>query len=166
SLQKSKEGQNLKLSLQSYTNSKIGKLAPFFQVRDYRGEILSLKSFRNKQYVLLVFWASWCVPCREEFPELKSIYKSYHHKGLEIIAASIDKDVKAWKSTIESEHINQWWQFLVDESKPRVSSMYFVNGVPLIVLIDKQGKIISRWIGYSQANLDSLIKEMQLIFLN
>src|SRR4029079_1549809 len=58
----------------------IGKMAPEFVSTDTSGGNISLSSFRGK-YVLLEFWASWCVPCRQQSPHLIALYKKYSDKG-------------------------------------------------------------------------------------
>jgi thiol-disulfide isomerase/thioredoxin len=58
----------------------IGKQAPDFTQTDANGDKISRKGLRGK-FVLLDFWASWCVPCREENPYLKAAYAKYHDKG-------------------------------------------------------------------------------------
>lgn len=60
-----------------------------FDLTDLHGRPVSLKDFRGK-LVLLNFWATWCAPCVAEMPALEALYERYKHRGLEIVAISID----------------------------------------------------------------------------
>ena len=112
-LRNSLEGKQLKDALAYCKSSEVGKEAPDFKVKDINGRPLTLSSFRHKKYVLLDFWASWCVPCGEEFPYLKRKYEAYRSKGLEIISASIDQSVEAWRMAVRKDSIDRWKHFAV-----------------------------------------------------
>src|SRR5687768_4112778 len=65
--------------------------APNFKLKDPSGKEVELKQFRGKP-VLLNFWATWCVPCREEMPELELLYREHKTKGLVVLAVSLDAE--------------------------------------------------------------------------
>jgi thiol-disulfide isomerase/thioredoxin len=163
-LRNSLEGKQLLENITNCQNSQVGKKAPSFTVKDVREQSLSLEDFHNKQCVLIDFWASWCVPCREEFPYLKLVYETYHFKGFEIISASIDENLVKWKESIYKDSIDRWLHFAVKENTPSVFSSYFIIGVPIKILIDKQGQIIGRWVGYSKENTEAMENKLEEIF--
>ena len=78
----------------------IGALAPDFIQPDIFGNSVKLSSFRGK-YVLLDFWASWCLPCRRENPNLVNVYNKYGDKNFTIISVSIDEDKQDWLQAIK-----------------------------------------------------------------
>ena len=122
-----------------------GSPAPDFTLKNIRGEDISLSSLRGS-YVLIDFWASWCVPCREGMPLLKSLYDRYHEKGLEIVGIANEHNGEDWRRAIE--HDGSAWIQLRDEfperGKPaRVASQYAVHSIPAFFLIDREGIIIS-----------------------
>jgi thiol-disulfide isomerase/thioredoxin len=136
-------------------NSESGKK----MVKDIDGNKLSLKDYKEKKYVLIDFWASWCAPCREELPYIRELYKNYEKEGFEIISITQDKDLDAWKKAIIKEKINNWRHFSILENNESIIKDYFVNGIPHKILIDKSGKIIGKWKGSGEKNK----RELQLL---
>jgi thiol-disulfide isomerase/thioredoxin len=90
-------------------NMRIGNQAPEFKASDLNQQTITLSQFKGKSEVLIDFWASWCVPCRESIPHLKTIYNKYHSKGLEVIAVSIDEDKKAWIEAVKHDSTGMWY---------------------------------------------------------
>jgi thiol-disulfide isomerase/thioredoxin len=82
----------------------VGKYAPEFSQRESNGHLVHLSNYHGK-YVLVDFWASWCVSCRAETPGLIQVYRKYHSKGLEIIGVSLDKDRQAWLNAISNDSL-------------------------------------------------------------
>ena len=144
-------GAYLKNKLKNIEESSEGNFAKNFSAKDYDGREFSLSDFKGKNVVLLDFWASWCVPCKLELPTLRLINEKYKEKGLQIISVSQDKDSKAWKKTIKSEEMDLWINMLLDkDNKKIILDNYAVQAIPVKVLIDKNGKIIGKWTGYSE----------------
>lgn len=123
----------------------IGNPAPDFVSTDTSGKSIRLSSFRGK-YVLLEFWANWCVPCRQQSPHLVEMYKKYSDKGFTIIQYSVDekKDEEKWKAAIRKDQLT--WTQLADLNgfENKVSKLYGVQPIPDNFLIDPSGKIIGR----------------------
>ncbi|MEO8948264.1 MAG: TlpA disulfide reductase family protein [Mucilaginibacter sp.] len=96
---------------------------------------------------MLVFWASWCGPCRKEIPDLKEIYQKYHNKGLSITSISLDDNEKNWQNALTVEKM-PWRQLLTNDSAKNIFDLeYNISGIPIIVLIDRKGKLIQRFMG-------------------
>ena len=161
--------------LESKRNSLIDFPAPDFTRIDAYGAIISLSEFKNKNFVLLDFWASWCAPCIEavvgDNPKVKNLYDKYREKGLVIIGVSLDEDSIHWINTINTYKLDQWPQILsnLNESKSvfndkDLSTLYDVQSVPFYILIDKQGKIMARWESIDSEQLltiDRIINNIQ-----
>jgi thiol-disulfide isomerase/thioredoxin len=109
-------------------------------LKDTGGRVVDTRSFRNK-YVLVDFWASWCKPCRALNPELKVLYEKYHEKGFEIIGVSLDTEKNAWRKAIIQDRLP--WVQLIDENafNGELAKYYDIYGVPVKILLDKEGKI-------------------------
>lgn len=96
SLRKSYRAKYITEDIRKKENVSIGNQAPDFKATELNQQTVTLSQFKGKSIVLLDFWASWCVPCRQSMPHTKSIYKKYHPKGLDVIAVSVDEKRNAW----------------------------------------------------------------------
>jgi peroxiredoxin len=135
----------------------VGKNAPSFSQTSIERKVVSLENFKGK-YVLLDFWASWCVPCRKEHPNFLKIYEKYQAKNFEIVSISIDEDKTAWINASKADKIN--WTSLLDikGQANEVAVKYGVQAVPANFLIDPNGVIVAK-------NLDSETLEKTLVDL-
>ncbi|MBY0476188.1 MAG: AhpC/TSA family protein [Chitinophagaceae bacterium] len=125
----------------------IGKPAPIISFTDKDSVSHKLSDFKGK-FVLLDFWASWCVPCRQENPYLVEVYKKYQVKGFEIISFSLDreKEKQAWLEAIVQDSMI-WIQvcdFKYWNSDITKAFNLFGRGIPVNFLLDADGKIIGR----------------------
>ncbi|MEJ8819152.1 TlpA disulfide reductase family protein [Lacibacter sp. H407] len=125
----------------------IGKQAPAILFTDKDGIPRKLSDFKGK-FILLDFWASWCVPCRQESPYLVEVYKKYQTKGFEIISFSLDreKEKQAWLDAIVQDSMS-WIQvcdFKYWNSEIAKAFNLFGRGIPVNFLLDADGKIIGR----------------------
>ena len=162
-LKKTPKGLELKAALADFKNSSVGKMAPGFHGKDINGKELTLKSFQNKNYVLLDFWASWCAPCRQDFPSLKELYQKYHSKGLEIVNISRDEDLVMWRNAIKMDGVEMWKHFSVKQNNSPIEKLYFVTAIPVKVLINKEGMIIGRWRGGGEEHIQDVNNMLQEI---
>ncbi|WP_341838084.1 TlpA disulfide reductase family protein [Chitinophaga pollutisoli] len=140
-------------------NASLGKAAPGFTLEDVDGKKFSLSDFKGK-YVLVDFWASWCKPCREQNPKLVEMHNKFKSKGLEVVSISIDDDREKWKQAVKEDQLS-WLQLIGDAGRnSKIMKDYKVIGIPLAVLIDKNGNLLK--IGLRgdnlEAELNALIK--------
>ena len=111
-----------------------------FSVKDTRGKTLSLEKYRGK-VVLLDFWATWCMPCKVEMPNVIRIHKKFNKKGFEIIGISLDSDGQALERFVKANGI-EWPQYFDGKGwQNDVAGKYRVRSIPATYLIDKKGKI-------------------------
>jgi thiol-disulfide isomerase/thioredoxin len=119
--------------------------APDFSLKTLEGQELTLASLKGK-VVLIDFWATWCGPCRESIPHLVDLYKNYREKGFEIIGMSVDKGdaevVRRYSKTMAIPY-----PILI--ASEAVTRNYGVTALPTTFLIDKEGKIQERVIGFN-----------------
>lgn len=120
-----------------------GQQAPLFKQATPAGAMVGPESFRGK-YLVLDFWASWCKPCRMNSPAMVALYKKYREKGVEILGVSLDKDKDRWTAAIADDGYT--WPQVSDlqEWSNEAARLYKVEGIPHLVLLDKEGKMIAR----------------------
>jgi thiol-disulfide isomerase/thioredoxin len=165
-VKKSYGGKQLAEKLIDFENSRIGSPAADLKVIDLNSNLLQISSFKNNKYVLLDFWASWCGPCREDFPFLKEMYSKYKDKGFEIISVTRDEKLDLWRAAIQKENVEKWKHFSIKENKSTIEDTYAVKAIPTKILIDKNGIIIGRWIGSSTENTGAIENMITEIFDN
>lgn len=156
-LQQSSFGKEIKKELDGLRSGSPGSAAYAFSKTDINGQPLSMNDYKGK-YVLIDFWASWCVPCRKGNPHLKTLYAKYKDKGLEIIGISDDDSrPEEWKKAVAQDGIGIWKHVLrgLDMEKRQrkepnpedISDHYGIHSLPTKILIDPNGMIIGRYGG-------------------
>ncbi|WPV66036.1 TlpA disulfide reductase family protein [Chitinophaga sp. LS1] len=146
SLKSSAQGQLFARMIKKATVLDIGGEAPEFTAQNTSGENVSLKSFRGK-YVLVDFWASWCVPCRHENPNVVKAYNRFREKNFTIVGFSLDEGNdgrEKWLKAIEKDGL-PWMQLsdLAGWTSP-VAMMYNLKAIPANFLLDPSGKIVAK----------------------
>ena len=133
------------------------KIAPTFVVKSSTGDELSLEKLRGK-IVLLDFWASWCVPCRIDMPEVRKIWKKYSSDRFTIVGINLDSNRPAFDEYVQTEAVT-WPQYFDGQGWGNVvARQYGVYAIPQTVLIDHEGAI--RAIGLRGEELDAKIGEL------
>lgn len=123
----------------------IGAIAPDFTEYDVNDKAVSLKDFRGK-YVFLDFWASWCMPCRHENPNVLTAFNQYKSKNFTVLGISLDRPGQKadWLAAIKKDGLT-WTQLDDFKSSPgQAVTNYKVSGIPQNYLIDPAGKIIAK----------------------
>lgn len=163
-IKNSEKGKEMAEKLKYFKQSKVGSAAPNFILKDINDKTISLADFKNKKYILIDFWASWCAPCLEELPYIKELYKKYRHQGFEIISITRDKESDSWKNAVIKNKIESWKHISLVENQSKIDTEYFVYGIPHKVLIDKNGVIIGKWKGSGENNKHDLQQLLKTIF--
>ncbi|TKC04484.1 AhpC/TSA family protein [Pedobacter frigoris] len=170
-IRESSYGKYIGEEIRKLESGSPGSKAALFSAKDINGEQLSLSDFKGKKYVMLDFWASWCVPCRKGNPHLISLYKKYKDNGLEIIGvANDDSAVAAWKKAVEDDKIGIWRHVLSgykreaseSEKANYINERYGIHTLPTKILIDKDGVIVGRYGGGGEddAAMDKKLAEI------
>jgi thiol-disulfide isomerase/thioredoxin len=147
-----------------------GNKAADFSSTELNGKQLSLAGFKGK-YVMLDFWASWCVPCRKSNPHMIELYNKYKDKGFDVIGIS-DDDYKpdAWKGAVNKDNVGIWHNVLrgfnmdmlrKNENNPNdLNRKFGIHTIPTKILIDPNGKIVGRYgdsFGGTEADMDKML---------
>lgn len=107
----------------------------------------------NKKLNLIVFWASWCLPCRTEIPALKSLYAKADKKHINIVSISIDEKEEAWRKALTDESM-VWEQLIIPQNElQKIKQTFSFSAIPIIIVADKNGNEIKRIIGFNEKEL-------------
>jgi cytochrome c biogenesis protein CcmG/thiol:disulfide interchange protein DsbE len=117
--------------------------APAFELPRFDEGTLSLASLRG-QYVLVNFWASWCIPCRDEAPLLERAWREYRARGLVVVGVNIqdlEPEARKFIAEFKVSYPN------VRDRDGRVSRAYGTTGVPESFFIDREGRVVRKFPG-------------------
>ena len=125
--------------------------APDFVLPDLTGNNYKLSENLNKGPILINFWATWCVPCREEMKKLVEVYEKYEGAGLQILAISIDdpKSVSRVKSFINTRKYP--FKVLLDTNS-EVMQLFQAKNPPYTALLNSDGLIFYTHNGYRKGD--------------
>lgn len=161
--------KEIEKELASLAKVQPGMPAPDFATLNVKGDSIRFSEVVKGKYVLLDFWASWCVPCRKSFPHVKALYKKYHDKGLEVFCvADNDTQEDVWQKAIKDDGVEMFHHVLrgmkiIDRKTYKldrtndISDKYAIHFLPTKYLIDKDFKIIGK---FNDEELDNKLKEI------
>ncbi len=115
-----------------------------FSLKSTEGETVSLKDYRDKKVVHLMFWATWCPHCLLEMTRIKDLYKCMDTAHYELLA--IDVGVNDTLSRIKK--IQSQYQIpgkILIDGNGEVTKKYGIIGVPYHIIIGKDGSILARF---------------------
>jgi thiol-disulfide isomerase/thioredoxin len=134
-------GQEFQQKLNTARSTMIGRIVPEFSTKTEKDYVFSTAAMLGKPY-LLAFGATWCIPCKKNYPMLKSLYQKYKSKGFEIVAVNLDDDKPAWEKQIKQYSLN--WINISELKKWKESDLvnrFNVKAVPFYILVSRDGKI-------------------------
>jgi len=119
-------------------------LAPDFTLEDLSGKRVSLKNLRGK-VVFLNFWATWCVPCRQEMPTMEKLHREFKGQGLEVVAINFREPKKDVQKFFDELGLS--FTALLDRDG-KVFEEYGAWSLPLSYFINRRGEFVGKTIGY------------------
>jgi thiol-disulfide isomerase/thioredoxin len=106
-------------------------------LKDPEGNMVDFTAYRGK-YVYLDMWASWCVPCLREVPELQKLEKTLKNKNVVFVSVSIDASESSWKKKLKEKdmHGHQYWN-----PDGTLGKALNVKGIPFFAIYDPEGNL-------------------------
>ncbi len=121
----------------------VGQPAPEFESLTPNNQKVKLSDFKGK-YTLVDFWASWCMPCREENPNIVKQYQAYKDRGFTVLGVSLDGNPGSWMRAIQQDGLE--WTNVSDLQQwgSEVVGLYRIQAIPTSYLLDPEGIIIAK----------------------
>ncbi len=137
-----------------------------FTLRSTDGRSVRLSDYLGRDVVMLNFWATWCVPCLGEMPELEKLHQKYKDQGLTIIGISMDgpETIANVDSTVRRYGVS--YPIVLDEETRVVAAYNPTRDAPFGVLIDREGRIIETRLGYAPGDEVELEQKLQVLLGN
>lgn len=147
------------LALEKAKNEELkkGNKAPGFILKSLDEKIEKLSDYKG-QFVVLNFWATWCVPCVKSIDQKNGLFQNYNKKGVAFINICIDSNKDQWKKIIQDNHFQGTQLICKGEWQDLLMKSYNFTGIPHLTFIDKKGNIISNDIR-NISELEGFIKE-------
>lgn len=127
-----------------------GRKAPGFALFDVAGKSVNFSQYDGK-VVLVDFWATWCPPCRRSIPDLSELHGKYSNRGFEVVGISLDQSgVDKVARFAEQMKI----PYTVVMGNMQVATDWNIgSSIPIAFLVDRQGEIVDRFVGYQDKSV-------------
>ena len=151
----------IKLSLAEKTLP--GTFVKDFSFENLDGNQSSFRSVAQGNKIILVdFWASWCIPCKKNYPFLKEIFVRYRDSGFAILSISVDNKRSNWKNAVERDSLNLWSNG-IDDQNENLQNLFGIGYIPAMILMKDSGEIIGRYSGRWKGN-EAIKEELATLF--
>ena len=155
-VQKSKTGRELSGYVENRNTKKLDFTTTLVDRQGQKQFILD----KNASLNMVILWASWCGPCRAEIPQLKKIRESFASDSkLSMVSISVDDNKENWHKALDKEQM-PWRQLLITPEATTYSKelFNFDGSIPTTLLVNNQGKIIKKFVGYDEKGFEELKK--------
>ena len=134
-----------------------GSVAPPYSFETWDGQSMSQEDFAG-QAVVLNFWASWCIPCREEMPAFQSLYVRYREQGVAVVGIAVEDDPVLARKFVGDLGITYPTG---SDFRNQTFQRFQVIGLPTTLFIGRDGKIARRWDGaLNEQQLEAIVREL------
>ena len=143
-------GQGIDLGPTGGASAEVGQAAPDFSLLDINGKPVNLSGLRG-QTILINFWATWCLPCRREMPDIEDAFLERQSSGFMVLGVNLQEGTKPAREFAEKYSVT--FPILLD-TKGEVAKAYRLTGLPESWIVDSDGILREHKIGaFSQKEL-------------
>ena len=156
-------------------NLTVGEEIPDFSAIDLNGSQVTLSDFRDREVVVLDFWATWCGPCIQSMPALEDLNDRFDERGATILAVNVGENPDLVRDFVDDMEFAV--RVVMDEDE-EISGAYGVRGIPQLVIVGVDGRVEHIEVGYPpfrglaeqrnkrlQALLEDLTQDNEAIFV-
>ena len=142
-------------------SQEIGKDIPLFSGKTANGESVSISDYKGKVTVV-DFWASWCRPCKEEFPFLIELNNNYSEKGFAFLAVNLDEEIANMNNFLKkySKDIN--FKIITDPDS-KIANQFNIEAIPSTFVLDKKGVLRYMHVGFSPGDKEKFKTEIETL---
>ena len=123
----------------------VGEEIPDFSAIDLDGATVSLSEFRDREVVVLDFWATWCQPCVQSMPALDALNDEFDERGAEFLAVNVGEEPELVRDFLQDKDFAV--RVVMDEQED-ISGAYGVRGIPQLVIVGMDGRVVRIEVGY------------------
>ena len=139
----------------------VGQTVPAYSAPTVDGDSVHVASYRG-EVVLLNVWATWCIPCRKEIPELQALHQDYSGRGLRVLGVSVDasdadRDVAEFAKSFGMTYT------ILRDPEETVSALFAIPGVPASFLVDREGVVRWRHLGPFKATDSAFVSVLNSV---
>jgi thiol-disulfide isomerase/thioredoxin len=140
-------------------NTKI----PDEKIRMINGEFSELKNYVGEGPLLLEFWTTWCPNCPKQMGYLSDLAEHFKEVGLQVLGINLNepKIVNKVKPYIQNRNFS--YDIAIDPEE-KLGEYFRVEGIPTLLLIDNEGNVINRYVGYSPGQEENYVKDLSTYF--
>jgi len=133
---------------------KAGDILPNHVIRDIENKPVDL--FDSTRTNLIVFWASWCMPCRLEIATMRKFYEEVSQNNkIHLVSVSLDDTKGDWKEALKQLNMS-WPQAIAEGEIDMIEPTYGFPGIPYILIADKERRFIKGVLGFDKGNEDTV----------
>ena len=133
--------------------------APDFSLQTFGGDTFRLAEQQGK-IVIINFWASWCVPCRDEAPILQDVWERYRDRGVVLVGVAyldVERDSLAFIDEFGITYPNGL------DIGEKIAKQYNIQGVPETFIVDQNGELVDLYVGPAKEGQIDAILEQKLL---
>jgi thiol-disulfide isomerase/thioredoxin len=136
-----------------------GDVPPPYVGRNLKDDKIRLTEYAGKP-VVLSFWATWCGYCLKELPILSNIQKAAGPERIAVLAINTED----WRTFVKASKLLAGLEItMLNDSTGSVQEKYGVKGIPHMLILDHQGRVKKKYVGYGESMLDSIVDELNQV---
>ena len=140
----------------------VGEVPPDYLGRSSEGEEIRLSEGAGRIRIV-TFWATWCSPCLKELPVLNAIQKKGGAERIEVIAINLKESKKQFRKALRA--FEDFEITFIHDRRGSVARNYGVKGIPHMVMVDVDGRVAYKHIGYNESALEGIVAEINALLL-
>ncbi|HYF48483.1 MAG TPA: DUF2092 domain-containing protein [Planctomycetota bacterium] len=144
-------------------NPLVGKALPETKLTMMDGSTVDLNDFKDKNVIVLDFWATWCAPCLHALPLTQGVAKEFAEKGVLFYTVNFNEDAEKVRAFMQKQGFD--FRVALDKNGD-LAKLFEIRGIPFTIVIGKDGKVLSVHSGMQPDLKEMLTKELEAAVQN